>query len=96
MFARHDFLELALGAAFHCAAGVCLVIASRSGKVSVVAPFRYIFLLWAAIAGYLVFGEVPDRWAILGGALIVGSGLYALHRERLRGQKVAATLADPL
>ncbi len=96
IFAGHDFLLLAAGAIFHCAAMVCLVIASRNGKVSLVSPFRYIFLVWAALAGYLVFGEVPDHWSILGGALIVGSGLYALHRERVRGRNVAATLADPL
>ena len=96
VFVWQDFSLLAVGAVFHCIAGVCLVIASRNGKISVVAPFRYVFLVWAALAGYLVFGEVPDRWSILGGALIVGSGLYALHRERVRGRNVAATLSDPL
>jgi len=95
-FVRPDFALIVLGAAFHCAATVGLVIASRSRNISLVAPFRYIFLVWAALAGYFAFGEVPDRWSVLGGALIVGSGLYALHRERVRGQNVATTLSDPL
>jgi drug/metabolite transporter (DMT)-like permease len=96
LFTDRDFLTLAAGAALHCTAMICLVIASRNGKVSLVAPFRYVFLLWAAIAGYFVFGELPDKWSILGSALIVGSGLYTLHRERVRGRQVATTLADPL
>ena len=35
----------------------------------------------AAAAGYWIWGEVPDRWVIAGGAVIIGSGLYIVHRE---------------
>jgi hypothetical protein len=44
------------------------------------------------LCGYLVFGEVPDRFAIGGSALIVGSGLYALHREVVRRRTLAAAI----
>jgi drug/metabolite transporter (DMT)-like permease len=50
----------------------------------VLAPFSYIQLLWASMFGFLVFREVPDAWTVGGAALIVASGLYTAHRERVR------------
>jgi drug/metabolite transporter (DMT)-like permease len=47
------------------------------------------------IAGYVAFGEVPDRWAFAGAALIALSGLYTLHREAVRRRELAATAAPP-
>ena len=39
--------------------------------------------------GYLVFGDVPHRWTLVGAAIVVASGLYLLHRERrFRGRSV--------
>jgi drug/metabolite transporter (DMT)-like permease len=49
-------------------------------------PFIYTQLVWSIALGYLVFGDVPDRWTLIGGAIVVSSGLYILYRE----QKVAA------
>ena len=49
------------------------------------APFRYLTLVWAAVIGYAVWGDVPDAWKICGAALVVGSGLFILHRELRRG-----------
>ena len=42
----------------------------------------------AAWVAYLAFGEVPDRYGIVGSLLIVGSGLYALHREVVRQRAI--------
>ena len=81
-----DVLLLVVSALFTGIAFYLMVIAFRGVDVSVVAPFRYVFLLWAMIAGYLAFGEIPDRWSFVGGALIVASGLYAMHREAVRGR----------
>jgi len=47
-------------------------------------PFTYLMLVFAVIFGWLIFDHLPDMWTFLGSGLIVGSGLYALHRERLR------------
>ncbi|AEM41493.1 putative transporter, RhaT family, DMT superfamily protein [Ketogulonicigenium vulgare WSH-001] len=63
---------------------VALIISSRIGEISAVIPFRYTRLLFAMILGALVFGERPDTWTLVGSALIVGSGLYAIYRERKR------------
>jgi drug/metabolite transporter (DMT)-like permease len=89
---------LAISAAFVATGHFFIVIAFRgSVDVSAIAPFRYTLLIWAGICGYLAFGEVPDRAAIFGSALIVGSGLYALHREVVRRRTVAAAVppAEP-
>ena len=62
------------------------VMAMRVGEVGFVSPFRYLNLLWAMILGYFVFGDLPGPITLLGAALIVGTGLYTLHRERLTGR----------
>jgi drug/metabolite transporter (DMT)-like permease len=54
----------------------------------VVTPFRYTALLWAGIAGYVGFGEIPDAWSLAGAALIVISGLYVLRRDAERSRKL--------
>ena len=69
-----------------------IAMAFRGVDLSAVAPFRYTFLLWAGIGGYVAFGEVPDRFALIGAALICGSGLYALHRERVRRRTITAPM----
>ena len=62
-----------------------IVIALRSGgEFSVIGAFRYSSILWALAIGYVVWGEVPNTVAMAGIAVIVGSGLYILHRERVR------------
>jgi drug/metabolite transporter (DMT)-like permease len=48
------------------------------------APFTYAQLVGATIIGWAVFGDVPDRWTLIGGAIVGGSGLYLLWRERVR------------
>jgi drug/metabolite transporter (DMT)-like permease len=63
--------------------------AMRVGEVSAVAPFRYSRLVFALVIGALMFNERPDALTLLGAALIIGSGLYAFHRERVRGRKSA-------
>ncbi len=86
-----DVGMLAISATF-VATGHMLVVMAFRGSVDVaaIAPFRYTLLIWAGLCGYLAFGEVPDRFAIAGSVLIVGSGLYALHREVVRRRTVSA------
>jgi drug/metabolite transporter (DMT)-like permease len=62
-----------------------LVVALRSGaEISVIGSFRYGSILWAIAIGYVVWGDVPNALALFGIAVIVGAGLYILHRERIR------------
>lgn len=83
--------HLSFAACFFSLATYLVVYAFRTAaEVSAVAPFRYTFLIWAGLAGYVSFNELPDAWAIAGALLIVISGLYALHREKVRRRAAAA------
>ena len=59
----------------------------RHAEIGLVAPFRYTSLIWAVLAGYIVFGTVPDVWVIVGAGIVVASGLYILHREGRLGRR---------
>lgn len=62
-----------------------LIAAMRIGEVSVITPFRYTRLIFAMAISWAVFSEPPDRWTLIGGAVIVASGLYTPWRQaRLR------------
>lgn len=61
-----------------------LILAHKHAPASVLSPFFYTQLLFAALVGWIVFGNVPDRWTILGGGIVIGSGLYLVYRERVR------------
>ncbi len=69
-----------------------LVRACRFLPLSLVAAFRYTMLIWGGISGYLVFGDVPDVWSLIGAAVIAGCGLYALHREVVRQRAIASDI----
>ncbi|HSE75155.1 MAG TPA: DMT family transporter [Dongiaceae bacterium] len=53
------------------------------------APFIYVQMLWMVIIGWLWFDDWPALTTWIGIAFIVGSGLYALHRERIRAREQA-------
>ena len=65
------------------------ILSFRYAQASLLMPFIYVQLVWVAIGGYAVFGEVPDRWTVLGAGIIVASGLYTAHRERVRAREKA-------
>ena len=62
----------------------CLIRAMRAAPASVVAPFGYSSLLWASLFGLAIWGDWPDFWTWAGAALIIASGLYIFHTERVR------------
>jgi drug/metabolite transporter (DMT)-like permease len=68
----------------------CIILAMRIGEIATVAPFRYTGLLWAILLGIVFFGEIPDALTLLGGSIIVASGLYALYRERVVSRRAAS------
>jgi drug/metabolite transporter (DMT)-like permease len=57
--------------------------AFRYAKAIVVAPFRYAGVIWALVAGFVAFGELPSGMTLIGAAVVVLSGLYVL-RQSLR------------
>lgn len=74
----------AVGAGLTVFGNILIIKAFRIGEASLVAPLRYAVIPFSLTWGYLAFGEEPDALAILGIGLIVGAGLYTLHRERAR------------
>lgn len=68
------------------------VMAMRNGEISFVAPFRYTGMIWAILFGFLLFGDLPDAATILGTMIVIGMGIYAFHRERIR-QRASASSA---
>lgn len=65
--------------------GQWLVIrALERAAASIIAPLIYVQLAWASLLGWLVFHQVPDGGTVAGATLIVASGLYVWHRERVR------------
>jgi drug/metabolite transporter (DMT)-like permease len=49
---------------------------------STLQPFNYLLLVYAAVFGWLIFGDVPDAWTIGGASLVVAAGLYTFQRAR--------------
>ncbi len=70
--------------AFGIAAYWALTAANRLGEMSVITPFRYSRLVFGVTLGVVVFSERPDMLTLLGGLIIIGSGLYTFARERAR------------
>lgn len=77
---------LALTAVCGIAAYQFLTMAMRTGEVSSVTPWRYSRLIFAAIVGLLMFGEMPDGFTILGSVMIVASGVFTLKRTARRSK----------
>lgn len=59
-----------------------VILALDAAEAVVVAPVQYVLLIWGTFYGYLLFGDVPDQWTVLGASIIVATGLYLFHRER--------------
>lgn len=68
-----------------------IVLSTREGDISYIAPFRYTSLLWSILIGFWIFGDIPDAAMIIGSLIIVGSGLYTLYREQVVGKSMNAT-----
>ncbi len=66
------------------------VMAMRVGEIAVVSPFRYTSLLWALVLGLFALGEWPDAISLLGGGIVVATGIYTFYRER-QASRAAAT-----
>lgn len=57
----------------------------RHGEASVVAPFEYTSMILGVLIGYLVFADAPTVHMLVGGAIVVGAGLFIILRERRLG-----------
>jgi drug/metabolite transporter (DMT)-like permease len=59
------------------------IIAYKHAPASTLAPFIYLGLITHTAGGYFAFGQVPDQWTLVGAGIVIASGVYLLHRERV-------------
>ncbi len=85
-----DLIIIAGAAAFLIFGFFFLIAALRDADVGIVAPFRYSSVLWAVAIGYVIWGDIPDGPTILGAVIVIGAGLYTVHRQRLAAKRKKA------
>jgi drug/metabolite transporter (DMT)-like permease len=71
--------------AFGAGGHFLFIMAHRIAPAPVLAPFMYIQIVWMIALGFLVFADLPTLSTLVGSAIVVGSGLYILYRERVKG-----------
>ena len=81
---RRETFYVAAAAVLVSTGSFFIIAAYRHTDVGVVSGFRYSVVIFAVALGYLVWGDVPDSLAFAGIGLIVGSGLYTMHRQRVK------------
>jgi len=76
---------------------IMMAQAYRVATPSIVVPFEYTGMVWGVGLGFLIWGDVPDLWIWVGSVVVIGSGLYILHRETRRGAPASppAAAANP-
>ena len=80
---NHIFLFLV----FASFAGIAEFLVIKSLQIAhavVVSPLQYTLLIWVTIFGFFIWGILPDVWTFFGAGVIIATGLYSLHRERLK------------
>lgn len=82
-----DIVYFAASGLLLAGAHYSMIEAFRLGEAALVAPFKYSSLLWAIALGFLMFGDVPDVWTLLGASIVIGAGLYILRRETARRRR---------
>ena len=60
-----------------------LIRAYDYAGATLLAPYSYTVMVWAVLLGFLVFGQLPDRWSVGGMAVIIASGMFLASRQRL-------------
>ncbi|MEO1168528.1 MAG: DMT family transporter [Pseudomonadota bacterium] len=88
---NHDWQGWAIMVAIAILGGTAQLLLTgslRLAPVVVVAPFDYTQLLWAVTLGWLIWSDIPSVATWSGAAIIIGSGLYTLYRERMRTRPV--------
>jgi drug/metabolite transporter (DMT)-like permease len=63
-------------------ANYALIKALDYAEAGALQPYSYTLLVWATLMGFVVFGDFPDFWTIVGAAVIVASSAYTWHHDR--------------
>jgi drug/metabolite transporter (DMT)-like permease len=85
-----DTLWLLLNGAGNGIAQYWWTRAIHMAPTGAVVPFNYLNLVWAALLGYAIWGDIPTIGLVIGSAIVVGSGLFLLWHETRKAQKPPA------
>jgi drug/metabolite transporter (DMT)-like permease len=92
-----DFAVLVLIGILGGIGQLLLTQAYHHAEASLIAPFEYTSMIWVILIGYFVFSEIPSVYVLVGSAIVIGSGIFVILRERRLGlpraeRKVGAPL----
>lgn len=93
-----DLVLLAAMGVFGLLTQACYIKGMSYGEAAVLAPLDYTRLVFAAIAGYFLFGDVPDAIVLTGAGIVIASTLYITvreHRLAASGERIAKKSGDP-
>lgn len=77
-----DLVVMLLIGAFGAAGHICATLAHRWADASILAPLIYTQIFLVSFVGIMIFDTPPTQWTLMGGAIIIASGIYIWHRER--------------
>jgi drug/metabolite transporter (DMT)-like permease len=89
-----DLLLMAMVGLFGTARSYTDIRGYAVGEASFVAPFQYTRIVLATVAGYVLFAETPDSFAMFGAAIIIASTLYIAQREARLHRAAEAKLPE--
>jgi drug/metabolite transporter (DMT)-like permease len=87
-----DFILLALIGVTGGGANLLLTQSYKLSEVSLVAPLKYLSLIFAIVFGYLIWDEIPSYKNLVGAALVITASLIILRREIYYNKKIPSTL----
>ena len=84
----HDFILLSMVGIMGGSANLFLTQSYKLSEVSLVAPLKYLSLIFAIIFGYLIWNEVPTTKTLIGASLVVSASLIIFRREIYHKEKI--------
>jgi drug/metabolite transporter (DMT)-like permease len=89
-----DFAHLALSGFLSGFSSICLMTAYHRSPVAIVAPFQYTQIIWGALAGWLIWNQLPSGHLIAGAVVVAASGLYVIYAD-LRPTEITRLYGQP-
>ena len=85
---KEDWSVFALLGASSAFGGFLISQAYRKAEAAFVAPFEYVFLIWAVLLGWFIWSETVSLRTIIGILIIVSAGIFILYREKIKEQEI--------
>ncbi len=77
----YDWFLFAVLGLVGCGALYTITFALSLAPASIIGPLDYLLLVFGAVFGYYIWGDIPDEYVVLGAFILVGSGLYLIYNE---------------